>query len=155
MARSLLPFLLAAPLLAPAPQNKEVPFAEFGKTYLKEHGNAAQASDLPFEKLRETYCVHAGLGAFDVYYPISFLSEKQDVEDLKTVLVALLELQTRWIDMLATDPAKTKPIKADIAELQKWVKGWNQQALANLKEEKGKDHDLFKALGANEAVQKA
>jgi hypothetical protein len=155
MVRSFLLLVLAAPLLAPVPQNKEVPFADFGKTYLKEHGNVAQASDLPFDKLRDVYCVHAGLGAFDVAYPIAFLSEKQDVDDLKTVLVALLELQARWIDMLVTDPAKTQPVKADIAELQKWIKGWNQPALANVKPEEKKEHDLFKVLGANEALQKA
>jgi hypothetical protein len=150
--------VLCAPSLLRTLQEKEkeVPFAEFGKGFLKAHGNPAQASDLPIEKFREDWCVHAVLGGVDVAYPIAFLSDKQEVEDLKTVVVSLLEMQSKWIDLLAPDPAKVQGAHADITELENWVKSWKQPSLANVKpEEKGKDHDLFKVLAANEAQTKA
>jgi hypothetical protein len=147
----------AALLLGLAPQIKDVPFADLGKEYLKDHGNPAKPEDLPIEKLREAWCVHAVLGGIDVAFPIPFLGEKQDVEDFRTVSVSLVQMQERWVEWLAPEPAKVQAVRADLTELENWVKSWKPAAFANVKpdEKQAKEHDLLKVLGANEAQTKA
>jgi hypothetical protein len=131
-----------------------IPYEEFGKGFLKEHGNPKEASELPWEKLRTDWCVHARLGAFDVAYPIAFLNEKPRVDDLKALCTSLLELEAKWAEWLATEPAKAQPIRADVQTLQSWVKKWSPGPLAH-QPPGDKKKDLFELLSANEAETKA
>lgn len=131
-----------------------VPYEELGKGFLKDHGNPKQASELPWDKLRAEWCVHVRLGAFDVAHPIAFLNEKPRVDDLKTVCTALLELQAKWAEWLATEPAKAQPVRADVQTLQNWVKKWSPGTLAHQTQGE-KKKDLYDLLSANEAETKA
>jgi hypothetical protein len=140
---------LATVLLAEDPN-----YEELGKGFLKDHGNAKTASELPWDKLRSDWCVHVRLGAVDVAHPIAYLNEKPRVDDLKAICTALLEMQAKWADWLATDPAKAQPVHADVATLEGWVKKWSAPALAHLQPGE-KKKDLFELLSANETEKKA
>ncbi len=144
--------VLCAPLFAGGGGSVEISFADLGKSYLKSHGNAPQATDLPPDKIFASWCCHIRLGAFDLAYPISSLSDKQHVDILKALCSSLLEMQARWIDWLAEDPAKTQGAQKDLSDLQTWVKSWRPPALAHVTAE---DKDLFKLLSATEAQVQA
>ena len=148
--RTLRSLALAVVLLAEDP----IPYEEFGKGFLKEHGNPKQASDLPWEKLRAEHYVRVRLGAFDVAHPIAHLNDPPRVEDFKAVCTALLDLQAKWADWLAEDPAKAEPVRADVQTLKAWVKKWSAGALAH-QHPGEKKKDLAELLGANEAETKA
>jgi len=154
---SVLASLVLIDVLAGAvPDDKAPSFAELGKEFLKTHGGFAQASDLPLEKLRSDWCVHVGLGGLDLAYPIAALSEKEEVDDFKSLAISLLGMQAKWVDLLAADPAKAQAARADFAELESWVKGWKPAAFANLKPaDEKKDRELWKLLSANEAQVQA
>jgi len=77
--RTLSILAFAALLLAEGPD-----YEEFGKGFLKDHGNAKAASDLPWDKLRSDWCVHVRLGAVDVAHPIAYLNEKPRVMGFET-----------------------------------------------------------------------
>jgi hypothetical protein len=130
----------------------DVPFADFGHSFLQSHGKAAQAGDLPVEKIRSDWCVHAVLGGFDIAYPVAPLSDKPRIEELRAICTSLLEMQSHWIDWLTDDPGKVAGAKADIAELEKWVKDWRPPQFGRAS---NPDKDLYKVLGAPEATTKA
>lgn len=148
-----LPIWTSAPGAPGASGADDVPFAAFGQAYLKAHGNPAQASDLPLETLRAKWCVHVALGAVDLAYPISFLSDKPRVEDFKAVCKCLLEMQSRWIEWLLDDPAKVKSARADIAALRSWIEDWKPAGFARAAA--AEDKDLFKLLTAGDAEVQA
>jgi hypothetical protein len=131
----------------------DVPFADYGKAYLKTHCKGASASDCPFGKVREQSYAHGVFGAFDIAYPIAFLTEKDHAEDLQKITTSLLDLQIHWIDWLAKSDAGATTAKADIAELKSWVKGWKPAAFS--KTSMAAERDLFTLCAANEAQKSA
>lgn len=133
--------------------DETVPFAEFGKAYLESHGEVARPEDLPMEKLRELWCVHLALGAFDIAYPTAFLSEKENAEDLKLLCTKLLETQAHWIEWLAEDPSKVESARADITALQEWIESWKPSLL--IRAASAEDKDLFHAMTADEEQTQA
>jgi len=141
--------LLSAALAGSLAAHADVPFADLGQAFLARHGKAAKAEDLPVEELREAWCVHGELGAFDVAYPLAALADKSGVDELKTLCSSLLELQAHWIEWLAQDAAKAEAARADIAVLQAWIKGWKPAGFARAAQ--AADKDLFVLLSANEA----
>jgi hypothetical protein len=149
--KSLLPSIAAALLLAlpsPRPPGEGPDFAELGKSFLAAHGKAADASALPIEKFRSDWCVHLVLGAFDPAFPFEYLSEKKYFEQLKLLSTTLLEMQTHWVAWTCADPKAIETARADVKELQAWIKAWRPAALANVAKEK--DRDLFVLMGAKE-----
>ena len=150
--------LLAGTLAAAAAVRAEdpVPFAEFAKAFLKEHGNAKAASDLPYETLRATWYVRARLGGLDVAFPSEFLADKDHIETAKAVCTDLLEFEAMWADWLAAEPAQAKPVHEDVAALKAWVKSWKPASFAHLPTgERMKDNDLFAVLKAGDEEKKA
>jgi hypothetical protein len=129
----------------------DVPFAEHGKAYLKSHCKGAGAADCPFGKVREQSYVHGVLGAFDIAYPMAFLSEKDKAEELQKISTGLLDLQTHWIDWLSKADAGAATAKADINELKAWVKAWKPASFSK----NATERDLFALCGANEAQKTA
>lgn len=131
----------------------EVPFEEFGKSFLKTHFKAKTVAELPLAKLHDENTVHGTFGVFEIAYPTWQIGEKGHAEDLRSIAAALLQVQIRWIDWLAKGNAKAEAPKADAETLIAWTKTWKMPTLA--KAENGKETDLFKLLGANEAQNKA
>lgn len=132
----------------------EVPFEKFGKEFLETHFKAKTVSEVPLAKLHDEHCVHGTLGTFEIAYPTWQIGGKGHAEDLRSIAMALLQVQIHWIDWLAKGDAKAEAPKADAETLIAWVKSWKMPVLA--KAENGKEQlDLFKLLGATDAQNKA
>ncbi len=140
-------------LVLPAGGDELPDFAAFGKALVKERLHAANASDVPGEKLREQFCVHVQLGMVNLAYPAWAVGDKQGFENLHALAAAYLELEGRWIDWLGKGDAKCAPLKADVETLKAWVKGWKPAGLA--KAESAADKDLFALFGASDAQKTA
>jgi hypothetical protein len=139
---------LVSLLLGAGPPAEGPDFAELGKSYLAAHGKAAAAADLPMEKIRSDWCVHVGLGAFDPAFPYSFLEEKKYFEQLRSLCTNLLEMEVHWVAWTCTDPKQLEAARADVKELQAWIKAWRPGVLANL--ERAADRDLYVLMGAKD-----
>src|SRR5437016_114105 len=144
--------LLSMLALAGAPtllHDDAIPFADFGKAFLKTHFKTEVATDMPVEKVREQHCAHVTLGIFDISYPAWGLGEKQRVDDLRALATALVQVQIHWIDWLAKGDKAADAPKADAETLIAWIKTWRPAEVARV--ETGATKDLFALLGAKEA----
>jgi hypothetical protein len=149
-------FLLLCALLACLPTfagDDEVPFEEFGKTFLKTHFKAKAVTEVPLAKLHDEHTVHGTFGVFEIAYPTWAIGEKGRVEDLRSITTALLQLQEHWIDWLAKGKPGTEAPKANAETLIAWVKTWKPADFS--KAETATDKDIFALLGANDGQKKA
>ena len=143
--------LFAAPFLD---KNEDaLPLGDFGKSFLKSHFKLEAATDMPVVKLRNEHCVHGVFGTFDIAYPVWQLSDKQHVEDLRSIATTLVQLQVHWMDWLAKGDERLKTPKADADALLAWIKSWKPAALA--KASSAPDKDLFTLFGASPEVKAA
>lgn len=131
----------------------DVAFAEYGKQFTKTHCKGVAAGECTLEVVRDRNYVHGLIGAFDIAYPASFLSEKGKPEDLRAITTSLLELQLHWIEWLAKGAPTAEAARADIAELKAWVKGWKIAALS--KSASAASKDLFVLCAATDAQKAA
>jgi hypothetical protein len=138
---------------APAVEDAPIPFADFGKTFLKAHFKTEDATQAPVEKLRADQCVHGQFGFIDLAFPIWRIGDKQHVEDFRALTTAILQMQQRWIDWLAKGDKSADGPKADADALIAWVKTWKPASFA--KADSAANKDIFALLGANEALTAA
>jgi len=107
--------------------DQTVAFDELAKAYLAEHKLAdAKPETLSLTKVLdgEGY-VRLGLGVFDVRYPVKYLKDKTRSDEFADIVNALLVYQGKWLEWFASKHARYAEATADIATLQKWVKGWS------------------------------
>lgn len=151
-----LTFAAPAPSASPAPApiaapTVEVPFEQFGREFLKNRLKAKDVAEAPVEKLLDEHCLRIPLGIFDVRYPEWWLGDKQHVEDLKTVCVALVKIQAHWIQWLAKDDPKAKEAVADAEKLAAWIGAWKTNAFVRF--DAAKERNVFKVIpNADEAA---
>ena len=149
MKSILLPMLV----LAGAPtllHDDAIPFADFGKAFLKTHFKTEVATDMPVDKVREQHCAHVALGIFDISYPAWGLGEKQRVDDLRALATALVQVQIHWIDWLAKGDKAADAPKADAETLIAWIKTWRPAEVSRV--ETAANKDLFALLGASKRL---
>ncbi len=145
-----LPIVLGSP--AGAMDGDDIPFADFGKSFLQIHG-AESAADLPLDALAKKHCVHIGIGLFDVAYPAAFLVDKKRADEFTQVCKGLLDLQQRWIGWVAGGTTGELPLAAEITEVGAWIDSWKAAQLA--KASKADDRSLLAVCAATEAQAQA
>ena len=128
-----------------------IPFEGLAKAYVERHCKAPAATPCPVDEVRAAHYAHGVFGIVDLAYPAAALGDKQNAEDLKAIVAALLQMQSRWIDWVARPEAGAA--KEDLAALGKWVAGWKPASLAKAKA--AQDKDLFALLEAPEDVRAA
>lgn len=91
------------------------------------------------------------VGLFEVRYPWVQLADARRVEQLRDLLLGLIDLQLRgraWLD-LAADAAPTPP---EVAIVRAWIKGWKGEALKKALSGRKADQLLTALAGANDGV---
>lgn len=154
MRPSLAPLALAC-LAATAPARSvpgdqvELPYEELGRELLADHGYAdTERGKLEVDAFLARACVHLPLGLFDVYMPAEAATGGEAAGDLKTLALALLEAQARWLELTASVAQDDRTARADIEALAKWVKTWKDGKVAGAAA--GDERDLLVALGAKD-----
>jgi hypothetical protein len=159
LLRATLAAALAMPAAATAAAQGAPPPASYlpalGRAFVAEHcPDGVEPRACEFDAvLAETYA-HARLGAFEVWYPARFLSEKKKAEDLHEIAGALLGLQRRWVEVMGADREGAPGVLADLVTLEAWVQGWNPAELGKLANARDA-RELFAALEAGEGVEAA
>lgn len=126
----------------------EVSFARFGEAFLEAHGAKGHPEALPFDTLVEQHYVRGAFGLIDVAYPAALFKEKVRVEEYQRQCSALVELQSRWIELLAKDSASAMPGLDAAATLDAWIKAWKPASIA--KSPIGEKRTAFEVFGGGE-----
>ena len=67
----------------------------------------------------------------DVYMPADAAADADSAEDLKTLATALLDMQTRWLELTEPVALDAREAKSDLKELSKWVGSWKAAKIAD------------------------
>ncbi|MBK7877376.1 MAG: hypothetical protein IPJ77_16835 [Planctomycetes bacterium] len=136
-----------------APLGDEIPYARFGQTYLDAHGAKEAPAALPYDALLEKHYARGAFGLIDVAYPTAFLGDKTRIEELQRQCSALIQLQARWIELLAKDAPAAKSGVEAAGVLAKWVQGWKPGVVT--KGALAEKHTLAELFGATDAERAA
>ncbi len=134
----------------PTRSGDELPFQKFGEAFVKAHGSKDGIAGLPIEKLFADHYLRGAVGVFDVAYPCEFLDEKTRQEELRAQCLALVDMQTRWIEWLAGPDKRCESGLKGAKAISTWIKSWKQPAFYKLKTAAKKD--LYEVLGAEADV---
>ena len=96
----------------------------------------------------------ARLGAYELYYPTEFLTEKRSPSEFQEVVLGIADLQAAWIERLAIEPGTAESAAADLAAVREWIDEWPTKNLKKLGKQGG-GHDLFEVLEASDEVRSA
>jgi|694.fasta_scaffold01345_10 hypothetical protein len=144
--------LLHVSLLLPAAaQEPKVDFSELGARFAQARAPGASSG----EELYARHSVQLRLGMVELAYPSWDLSDKAACEELRASALAILAVQRRWAEVLAS-PEDAAAIGKDAQLLEGWIKGWKAPQLLKLLQLKPSDsRELLAALGAGADVQQA
>ena len=136
-------------LAAPgAREEARIDFDRAARAFLESRGVRDPKPDATtLDAVIEQHFVRARLGAFDVLLPKDGL--EKHAESAKSCAQALLEAQSQWLEWLEPAKRDTKALRADLAHVAAWVKGWKTPMLAKLAS--GAGGDLGSLLGASES----
>src|SRR5215203_663616 len=114
-----------------AAEESKIPFAEITNEFLAEHKlKDAKPETTTLDALVDgPLYVRVALGVYDLRYPASGLADGARADEFRAIGDALLTHQLKWLEWSASEHARFKEAKADIATMQKWVKTWSGSAL--------------------------
>ena len=162
LAAAVGPLLLAAPLLAgtaspssgpmpgtrppggPSSADDDIDFEALGQAFREAHcpeGNA----ECDLEEALAASFAHMVVGTFEVHFPIERLSDKGKAKDFSAAVLALLDLQEKWIEWLAGDTDGAAAAKVDIATVREWVSDWKASQLGQLTADNADIYDFLEA----------
>lgn len=133
----------------------EIPFDEIALRYLAEQGVEADAvGTVGVEELLARSFVRARIGLFEVHLPAS--APARHSLAVKDSLLALCDLQERWLEWMEPTVGKPRDALKDVGTLRKEIERWKTGAglgLGKLKEQGG--GDLFELMGTKDSVLEA
>ncbi|MCA8981329.1 MAG: hypothetical protein KDC14_14960, partial [Planctomycetes bacterium] len=101
------------------------------KNFLERHGRAgAEAGDLTLDELVETEFLAAPIGVFELAIPRRNLATPSEPARFQGLCLNLLDAQELWLDWVRPNDNDTKPVRADLAAVRKWIEGWDTKQLA-------------------------
>ncbi len=101
----------------------EVDFPALAQQYVERHPVEGRTpAEVSFDELLEAHYALAQVGAIDVRVPREFLGDKGIVDDCKDALSAVLATHQLWLDWIGAPAAEAAKARADIAEVQKFLK---------------------------------
>ncbi len=101
----------------------EVDFPALAQQYIERHPVEGRTpAEVSFDELLEAHYALAQVGAIDVRVPREFLGDKGIVDDCKDALSAVLATHQLWLDWIGAPAAESAKARADIAEVQKFLK---------------------------------
>jgi hypothetical protein len=116
-------------------------------TQLADDENALDAS-------LDTAFVSIDVGIFDVRYLRSALSDAKHFDDLKGILLGLIDLHVHLLAWVAEkDPGKPQAASTpELTTFRAWVAGWKPDLLKKITASKTEGHDLAALAGADAGV---
>ncbi len=129
----------------------DIPLEKLGKAFLERHcGETESVLACPLDEVLASDYVRLRLGAFELYYPASFLEDKQAGRDLSEASIGLLELQEHLLEWLHSGTDEASRVQADLKALRMWIGDWRPADLAKVAD--AEDKDLLKHLPGAEKV---
>lgn len=129
-----------------------VDYAELARRYQKKAGiDSAEPGRFDFAAHVARAHLHARLGVFDLSMPFHEAGEEQAKLDFQAICLALIDLQTRWLDWIEPAAAGLPPLRADAAAVRDWIRRWKPNAPMTGSEET----ELLGRFGAETAVREA
>jgi hypothetical protein len=126
----------------------DVDFAHLADQYLAAHPiEGKRPGDIGLQDIIDTYYVTADVGAFEVKFPRSFMSDKPVTDDFKGVVTALLDLQSLWLDWVKASGDGVAQARTDLASLKQFMKNARVTGGAT------KVPDFFAAFGGSEQIE--
>lgn len=124
--------------------NPTPPFESWAKEFAGFYAGKMGGEPEIGEYLRREFLV-ANLGYFDLAIPESLWEEKGGIADLQRIAAALLESQSRFLDLVVTDANQRKELRESADTIEAWIKTWNAVAFA--KAMKGETRTLHELPG--------
>ncbi|MFT7678707.1 MAG: hypothetical protein ACI8QC_002703 [Planctomycetota bacterium] len=117
----------------------------------RHHLKGAIASTFDFTSFLKGDFVSMRLGLFDLHMETSSIRDKEAAGEFKDVAQALLGLQEVWLDWTRDVSKDQTEARADLKELQSYVKRMRAAGIVSAAKSKG-DGDLYARLGSSDAV---
>jgi len=154
-------FVSALLLVAARPAPQAAPdYTATAAAYVSSHG----LSDLPKDEtavepaLGKAYA-DLDIGLFHVHYPWAALADAKRGDELKQILLGLVDLQQRWIQWLDEREPATKsaapPVPPEIATVRRWIAGWKMESIRKATASSDASRSLLTAAGGDAAVVSA
>ena len=99
-----------------------------------------------FEPVLERAFSQIRIGVFDVRLARTFLRDKSQAEQFREVCLALVDLQTKWIERFSEAGSNKKQVVSDLIKLRKWL----ARARLNKKAMREPSGDLIEYLGGSQ-----
>ena len=112
--------LLASAGAAQAPR---LDYADLARAFVASHalGEVPEA-ELALEPVLERDYVATTLGALELLYPRLFLGDRERVDELRQLAMAMCDLQSKWIEWTHAEGDGARAALADLAALRKALK---------------------------------
>jgi len=115
---------------------------------------AGEATALHVEDVLARHFARLRVGGFEVDYPVEFLTERKRPEELREVVIALIDLQEGWLKQLMQRGSDRNAMLDDLASVRSWVADWEPRELRRVgRGEEGVD--LYTSLEAPVGVRAA
>ena len=125
-------------------------FEQLAKSWRETNGVADVAPSYDpfadFQPVLERAFSRIRIGVFDVRMARTFLRDKDQAEQFREVCLALVDLQSEWIDRFSEAGSDNKQVLADLAKLRKWL----ARARLNKRAMSDPSGDLIEYLGGAE-----
>ena len=145
---------LAAPLARAQAPASEIDFAGLAKSFLDERCDGQSAAICDVTGVLDRHFARIRLGALEINYPTEFLADKDKPEELKEVLIGIVDLQGAWIDRLTAGTEHGDEAQVDVEAIRTWVDDWKTKTLKKLGKKAGAV-SLMDALEAPDEVRAA
>lgn len=117
----------------------------------RHHLEGAIASTFDFTSFLKGDFVRMRLGLFDLHMETSSLQDKEAAGEFKDVAQALLGLQEVWLDWTKEVSKDQTAARADLKELQSYVKRTRAAGIVSAAKSKG-DGNLYVRLGSSDSI---
>jgi hypothetical protein len=102
-----------------------IPFEELAQSWREANAVADVAPSRDpfkdFQPVLERAFSEFRIGVFDVRLGLTFLRDKDQAEQFRTVCLALIDLQTKWIERFSEAGSDKKQVVGDLVKLRKWL----------------------------------
>ena len=117
----------------------------------RHHLDEAIASTFDFTSFLKGDFMRMRLGLFDLHMETSSARDRQAADEFKDVATALLGLQEVWLDWTKDVSKDQTAARADLKELQAYVKRMRAAGIVKAAKNKG-DGDLYERLGSSDTI---
>lgn len=149
-----LPLLFGGGLPVAAARAAQADYSAQATAWRALHGLEAlpaDASALP--AAIEKVDARLDVGVFELRYPWGLLQDTRRIEELRDLVLGLIDLQGTWCGWLAESGGNATPPAA--VTLRNWVKGWRGEALKKALAARKPDESLLDVLKAGAAQRGA